>query len=267
MTAGRSKYGARAAARIRSTFKAFPSPATHVGAGALLVLDRGGAGRPVTGGLRQPPCLALPLLRLDLRRGHLPPDPRRPRPATPQGHPGHGADHPRVFATLTAPSFGPVHNRPASGRCRCGTPHPDEPRNWATALEPGHVRLRGRGAVEQPRRAALAALHDLAPPRDRRPRRHHPSALLRNCAGLLRQGRRVPEARRDPLPRRGPPRRSRRARHDAARLGQCRPPHRCDPGRCRPRERPGAGRRGPDCPGSAGGHSSTCGRSVPTTPR
>jgi hypothetical protein len=31
--------------------------------------------------------------------------------------------HPKVFATLTAPSFGPVHNRPASGRCRCGTTH------------------------------------------------------------------------------------------------------------------------------------------------
>ncbi|MFD7732061.1 replication initiator protein RepSA [Kitasatospora phosalacinea] len=32
--------------------------------------------------------------------------------------------HPRVFATLTAPSFGPVHNRPDHGHCRCGTSHP-----------------------------------------------------------------------------------------------------------------------------------------------
>ncbi|KJS58492.1 replication initiation protein [Streptomyces rubellomurinus] len=36
--------------------------------------------------------------------------------------------HPRVFATFTAPSFGPVHNRPGSGACRCGTAHPaDDP--------------------------------------------------------------------------------------------------------------------------------------------
>lgn len=34
------------------------------------------------------------------------------------------AAHPRVFATLTAPSFGPVHNRPGPGRpCRCGARH------------------------------------------------------------------------------------------------------------------------------------------------
>ncbi|OII60294.1 replication initiation protein [Streptomyces sp. CC77] len=45
-------------------------------------------------------------------------------------------DHPRVFATLTAPSFGPVHNRPASGRCRCGTTHPDGDPVLGTALDP-----------------------------------------------------------------------------------------------------------------------------------
>ncbi|KAF2778732.1 replication initiator [Streptomyces sp. OM5714] len=34
------------------------------------------------------------------------------------------ATHPRVFATFTAPSFGPVHNRPSGGRrCRCGVRH------------------------------------------------------------------------------------------------------------------------------------------------
>lgn len=33
-------------------------------------------------------------------------------------------EHPRVFATLTAPSFGSVHNRPASRPCRCGKHHP-----------------------------------------------------------------------------------------------------------------------------------------------
>ncbi|MFJ3105963.1 replication initiator protein RepSA [Streptomyces sp. NPDC086835] len=45
-------------------------------------------------------------------------------------------DHPRVFATLTAPSFGPVHNRPASGRCRCGLVHQDDDPALGTALNP-----------------------------------------------------------------------------------------------------------------------------------
>ncbi|MFP1627778.1 replication initiator protein RepSA [Streptomyces sp. 5K101] len=45
-------------------------------------------------------------------------------------------DHPRVFATLTAPSFGPVHNRPSSGRCRCGLVHQDDDPALGTALNP-----------------------------------------------------------------------------------------------------------------------------------
>ncbi|MFI6944307.1 replication initiator protein RepSA [Streptomyces sp. NPDC050418] len=44
--------------------------------------------------------------------------------------------HPRVFATLTAPSFGPVHNRPASGRCRCGRTHTEDDPQLGTALDP-----------------------------------------------------------------------------------------------------------------------------------
>ncbi|MFI0737897.1 replication initiator protein RepSA [Streptomyces sp. NPDC021100] len=43
--------------------------------------------------------------------------------------------HPGVFATLTAPSFGPVHNRPASGRCRCGTQHAEGDPALGTALD------------------------------------------------------------------------------------------------------------------------------------
>ncbi|WP_420037921.1 replication initiator protein RepSA [Streptomyces sp. cg28] len=46
-------------------------------------------------------------------------------------------DHPRVFATLTAPSFGPVHNRPAKGCCRCGSSHADTDPALGTALDPG----------------------------------------------------------------------------------------------------------------------------------
>src|SRR5690606_1842846 len=45
-------------------------------------------------------------------------------------------NHPRVFATLTAPSFGPVHNRPDHGTCRCGTQHASDAPELGTALDP-----------------------------------------------------------------------------------------------------------------------------------
>ncbi|MFE9910958.1 replication initiator protein RepSA [Streptomyces clavifer] len=45
-------------------------------------------------------------------------------------------DHPRVFATLTAPSFGPVHNRPERGACRCGSRHSADAPELGTALDP-----------------------------------------------------------------------------------------------------------------------------------
>ncbi|SCD93480.1 hypothetical protein GA0115239_11258 [Streptomyces sp. BpilaLS-43] len=49
--------------------------------------------------------------------------------------------HPRVFLTLTAPSFGPVHNRPTTkdGKphpCRCGDHHPEEAPELGTPLTP-----------------------------------------------------------------------------------------------------------------------------------
>ncbi|MGH2941379.1 MAG: replication initiator [Solirubrobacteraceae bacterium] len=46
-----------------------------------------------------------------------------------KGVPESVAEHPRVFASLTAPSFGPVHGRPDDDRpCRCGQQHePDDP--------------------------------------------------------------------------------------------------------------------------------------------
>ncbi|MFJ8603340.1 replication initiator [Streptomyces shenzhenensis] len=47
------------------------------------------------------------------------------------------ATHPRVFATLTAPSFGLVHNRPNGGRnCRCGTRHDEHDPALGTPLDP-----------------------------------------------------------------------------------------------------------------------------------
>ncbi|MFF7771240.1 replication initiator protein RepSA [Streptomyces massasporeus] len=45
-------------------------------------------------------------------------------------------DHPRVFATLTAPSFGPVHNRPGNRPCRCGQHHGEDAPELGTPLNP-----------------------------------------------------------------------------------------------------------------------------------
>ncbi|MFJ2007268.1 replication initiator protein RepSA [Streptomyces chartreusis] len=45
-------------------------------------------------------------------------------------------DHPRVFATLTAPSFGPVHNRPGKRPCRCGLRHTEDAPELGTPLDP-----------------------------------------------------------------------------------------------------------------------------------
>ncbi|MCQ4046270.1 replication initiator [Streptantibioticus rubrisoli] len=49
--------------------------------------------------------------------------------------------HPRVFATLTAPSFGPVHNRPTTPAglqrpCRCGTWHSEDDPALGTPVDP-----------------------------------------------------------------------------------------------------------------------------------
>ncbi|WP_103544784.1 replication initiator [Streptomyces sp. SM1] len=46
------------------------------------------------------------------------------------------AAHPRVFATLTAPGFGPVHNKPDTGRCHCGHTHSDDDPLLGTPLDP-----------------------------------------------------------------------------------------------------------------------------------
>ncbi|MFJ9135100.1 replication initiator protein RepSA [Streptomyces sp. NPDC102256] len=54
-----------------------------------------------------------------------------------KGTPPTVRDHPRVFATLTAPSFGPVHNRPGTRPCRCGTRHGEDASELGTPLDPG----------------------------------------------------------------------------------------------------------------------------------
>ncbi|AZM47507.1 replication initiation protein [Streptomyces sp. WAC 06738] len=53
-----------------------------------------------------------------------------------KGTPEQVASHPRVFATFTAPSFGPVHNRPDSGRCRCGAVHAPDALELGAPLDP-----------------------------------------------------------------------------------------------------------------------------------
>ncbi|MFF9266208.1 replication initiator [Streptomyces longwoodensis] len=46
------------------------------------------------------------------------------------------ASHPRVFATFTAPGFGPVHNRRTDGRpCRCGAHHDQDDTALGTPLD------------------------------------------------------------------------------------------------------------------------------------
>ncbi|MET9700674.1 replication initiator [Streptomyces sp. NPDC006529] len=64
-----------------------------------------------------------------LIRAGLAGDDRRAIPATVR-------EHPRVFATLTAPSFGPVHNRPTGRACRCGQHHQEGASELGTALDP-----------------------------------------------------------------------------------------------------------------------------------
>ncbi|MFH8339638.1 replication initiator [Streptomyces sp. AM6-12] len=50
-------------------------------------------------------------------------------------------DHPRAFVTLTAPSFGPVHNRPTTNArqprpCACGDTHAEDAPELGTPLNP-----------------------------------------------------------------------------------------------------------------------------------
>jgi hypothetical protein len=53
-----------------------------------------------------------------------------------KGTPHTVRDHPRVFATLTAPSFGPVHNRPGKRPCTCGIRHAEDAPELGTPLDP-----------------------------------------------------------------------------------------------------------------------------------
>jgi hypothetical protein len=54
-----------------------------------------------------------------------------------KGVPESVAEHPQVFASLTAPSFGAVHSRPDDGRpCRCGKHHETDDPELGAAIDP-----------------------------------------------------------------------------------------------------------------------------------
>jgi hypothetical protein len=54
-----------------------------------------------------------------------------------KGVPEQVAKHPQVFASLTAPSFGPVHSRPDDDRpCRCGKRHDADDPQLGEAIDP-----------------------------------------------------------------------------------------------------------------------------------
>jgi hypothetical protein len=85
--------------------------------------------------VRQPPRDRLPRLRRDLPRDAF--QLIRAGLAGGKGIPESVAAHPVVFATFTAPSFGPVHSRPVrshtcagNDNCRC-KPEPCHPRRDA----------------------------------------------------------------------------------------------------------------------------------------
>ena len=102
------------------------------------------------------------------------------------------AAHPRVFATLTAPGFGPVHNQPDTGRCHCSARHADDDPILGTPLDPerydytGAVlchRLRPRPTPPPTRR------HRPPRPRPPRSRRNRQPARRRQRTATLRSPR------------------------------------------------------------------------------
>ena len=139
--------------------------------------------------------------------------------------------HPCVFATLTAPSFGPVHARRLRGKtvlpCRprrdanarrcphgrdisCPTRHVETDPRLGQPMCPRLLRLRSCRAVQRLRGRPVAPVRHLPAPPPGPAGRGHPEDPARPAPHPVRQGRRIPGARRGPLPRRHPPRRARR---------------------------------------------------------
>ena len=218
-----------------------------------------------------------------------------------KGVPESVAIHPCVFATFTAPSFGPVHTRVVTpggkvARCRprrkanycphgrrisCGQRHKEDDACLGRPLCPdcydyNAAVVWNAHAAELWRRTVITMRRQ---PRQARqsPRRPGPA--------VLRQGRRVPAPRPDPLPRHLPPRRHRprppRAHRPAApgdhrrRAGRSHPPgrrlglvrHRLASGQAEAAgTSPGAPRSTPASSGSPTTARSPTSRSRPTWP-
>ena len=147
-----------------------------------------------------------------------------------KGVPESVAEHPLVFLTLTAPSFGPVHSRRVTGGEGAALPAaPRAARRARTACRWPATQVHDEDdpCLGEPICARCfdyehAVLWNAMAPelwrRTRDPARARARALARasrsaSCrCGLLRQGRRVPAPRRAALPLRPAPRRHRRGR-------------------------------------------------------
>ncbi len=175
--------------------------------------------RPVRG----PARLGLPAVRRDLPGRHLPAHPRRARRRQrrprvgrhppvrvrhlhrpllrPRPHPRH---HPRRQGRpLPAPAQGQL--LPARAAALLRPAAQGRRRLPGQAAVPGLLRLPRRGRVERPRPRAVAPHRHRHPPPPRQARQ----GPRRPGQAVLRQGRRVPAPRPDPLPRHLPPRRPR----------------------------------------------------------
>ena len=177
-----------------------------------------------------------------------------------KGIPATVAEHPCVFVTLTALSFGPVHaHREKDGRIlayrprrkgkicphgiglSCGEKHSRDNHRLGEPLCPNCYDYTGAVLFNACAPELWRRFHDYPPQASGAQRQANWPGPRRAGPGLLRQGRRIPAARRGPLPRHRPARRSRWANHAPARLGHACPAHR----RHRPSRPRRAGAPGP----------------------
>ncbi len=150
------------------------------------------------------------------------------------------AAHPRVFATLTAPGFGPVHNQPDTGRCHCGHTHPDNDQLLGAPLDPARYDYAG-AVLWNAHAPALWARFTTHLRREIAKAAGLTQRALRHYATLsyARSPSTRNAARSTSTPH--PPRRTHRPRQSAARLGNHPAPQ---PGRpCRRRAHPRPPRR------------------------
>ena len=131
--------------------------------------------------------------------------------------------HPRLFVTVTAPSFGPVHLGPDKAStlrpCRprrdgsgCRAWHRADDPLIGTPLDPSTYDYQGHVLFNALAGKLWSKTLDRNPPRTRHPPGPLPYPRSQAARGQVRQSRRVPDARHRALPRRRPPRRTGRTR-------------------------------------------------------